>query len=345
LNHRENWLRAVEYRGPEYIPAIVTLSPLVWHTHREKLDELVLRHPALWPGFVPGSVSYDDFPPTYREGEYFRDNWGCLWYNGLGGLEGMIVEHPLEDWSALATYQPPDFYTKHERGDRDWDEVTRRISAQKEQGILTWADTERLFDRMYFLRGFENLMMDMIDDDPHVPELIEMLMDYQLRCAEAWLKIGVDVMSFHTDIGTQTSLMISPEKFRQYIKPMFKKLFTTCREGGAHVYMSSDGCLLDIVDDLVECGVSVHDPQLRANTIDGIAKAYKGKMCANVDLDRQMFGFCAPQDLDAQVKEVVEKLDSPEGGLMVIGQVCDDVTPLENIEAICTALERYCLRL
>ena len=54
---------------------------------------------------------------------------------------------------------------------------------------------------------------------------------------------------------------------------------------------------LTSLDDLLECGVSVHDPQVRANTIDGIAAHYKDKLCANVDLDRQMFPFCTADDI------------------------------------------------
>lgn len=117
-----------------------------------------------------------------------------------------------------------------------------------------------------------------------------------------------------------------------------------CRKVGAHVYLSSDGCLLDIVDDLIECGVSVHDPQFRANTLEGIVRAYKGRLCANVDLDRQMFAFCKPDDIREQVRETVEQMGAPEGGLMISGSVWDDNTPLENIEALCSALEDFCLK-
>ena len=60
------------------------------------------------------------------------------------------------------------------------------------------------------------------------------------------------------------------------------------------MHLSSDGKLLEIVDDLVECGVSVHDPQLRANGLDGIVRRYRGKLCAQVDLDRQAFALSAP---------------------------------------------------
>ena len=137
-------------------------------------------------------------------------------------------------------------------------------------------------------------MIDILTDDPHLPKLIDLLLEYEMEAIGLWLELGVDTMGFHTDIGTQNALMISPEKFRQYIKPMFKQLFMTCRDAGACVHLSSDGCLLSIVDDLIECGVTSHDPQLRANTLDGIERCYKGKLCVNADLDRQMFAFCTP---------------------------------------------------
>ena len=55
--------------------------------------------------------------------------------------------------------------------------------------------------------------------------------------------------------------------------------------------------LLAIVDDLIECGVSMHDPQLRANTLEGIVLSYRGKLCAAIDLDRQGFPFLTPAQL------------------------------------------------
>lgn len=299
-------------------------------------------HPLLFPRHKQGSVDFDaPFSPVYREGELFTDNWGCAWYNTIGGLEGQPVENPLADWSALDSYRPPDPETCSEREPRDWDQIRANIAGQKQRDELTWGDGERLFDRLYFLRGWENLMLDFASDDPHLPRLIDMLTEYEVNLISRWLEVGVDAMGFHTDIGTQKALMISPARFRKYIKPMFERLFQTCRQAGVHVTLSSDGRLLEIVDDLVECGVSVHDPQLRANTIDGIAAAYKGKLCASVDLDRQMFPFCKPDDIQRQVEEVVEKVGSPDGGLMLQAAIYGADVPLENIEALCSAMEEF----
>lgn len=341
MTPRENWLRTVEFRHPKWVPCGVSFAPLTWHTHRENLEDVLLRHPTLFPGFRKSSVDFDAFGPVYTEGEYFTDNWGCVWYNTLGGLEGQVVRHPLADWDALDDYEFPDVMTKSERGDRDWNAIRDTLKRQRDAGGLVVGNGERLFDRLYFLRGFENLMIDIATDDPRLTILIDRFTEHQLKLVNEYLNIGVDAIAFHTDIGAQNQLMISPEKFRKHIKPMFEALFRPIREAGAHVILSSDGRVTEIVDDLIECGVSVHDPQLRANTLDGIERHYKGRLCANVDLDRQMWAFCSPGEIFAHIKEVVERLYLPEGGLMVQASIWDSNTPLENIEAICDALEKH----
>lgn len=346
MTSRENYLRAVQFQSPEWIPCSVGFAPAVWRLYQQDLERLVLDHPRLFPGYQAGSACfYEEMPAVHREGEYYRDNWGCLWYNAKGGYEGQVVESPLADWSRLADYQPPDPLVHNERGEatKDWDRIRADCAAARAEGRLVGGNGERLFDRLYFLRGFENLMVDFATDDPHLPRLLEMLTDYELRLARQWLEVGVDVISFHTDIGTQRSLMISPAHFRRYIKPMFMEIFQTCRKGGALVYLSSDGHLLEIVEDLIECGVSVHDPQLRANTLPGIVAAYKGKLCANVDLDRQSFAFLTPAEIRRQVEEVVEAMYDPRGGLMLSGSIWDENTPLENIAALCEAVEDACI--
>lgn len=86
--------------------------------------------------------------------------------------------------------------------------------------------------------------------------------------------------------------------------------------------------------------MNVINPQFRANGLGNLAAVCKGKICVDLDLDRQMMPFCSPADLDAHVLEAVEALGSPAGGLWIKGEVGPDV-PLENIEALCDALETH----
>ena len=137
--------------------------------------------------------------------------------------------------------------------------------------------------------------------------------------------------------------MISPKKFRQWIKPWFKEIFLPVKNAGIPIDLSTDGHLLDIVDDLVECGVTSLQAQVRSNTLEGIEKHYKGKLHIGLDLDRQMFAFSSPREIKEQVREAVERLSSPEGGVGFNADVIDPNTPLENIEALCEAGYEYCV--
>lgn len=114
------------------------------------------------------------------------------------------------------------------------------------------------------------------------------------------------------------------------------------RDAGHYVYMHTDGHIVEIIPDLIDCGVNVLNPQVGANGLESLARACKGKVCVNLDLNRQMFPFWSPREIDDHVREAVEALGSPEGGLWLFAEIADDV-PLENVEAICQALERHSL--
>ena len=341
ITHRENELRTLEFRNPLWIPCFVRFANATWHKYREDLEEVVLRHPVLFGNYEKGSTDFDRLGPHDREGEYYTDKWGCVWYNTHGGLEGQVVGHPLADWQALETLRVPDPLTEGDDGYAEsWEASAERVRKTKQQGEVASGGGGRFFDRLQFLRGFENLMLDFATDPPELRRLLDILLDFNMAIIHKVLSLGVDRMSFHGDIGTQTGLMFSPAAFRKYLKPAYMKMFQTCRKAGVHVYYSSDGCLLEIVDDLIECGVTMHDPQVRACTMDGIAKAYRAKVCACVDLDRQMFPFCSAADVRDQVEEAVRKVGSPHGGLMLLAWVMPDV-PLDTIEAICRAMEEF----
>ncbi|HIE29910.1 TPA: hypothetical protein EYP66_21790 [Candidatus Poribacteria bacterium] len=313
MTHEENYFRTIEFRYPEWIICNVSLMPATWNEYREDLEDLVIRHPLIFgEQRKDPNRRYGDFGGTYKEGTH-TDNWGCVWKNISGGLDALVVEHPISDWSKFETFVPP-------------------TSGGLPHGFM--------YMRLYYLRGFENLMIDFAEDPPELHKLIDMVLTYNLAEVKKVLANKPRIVSFGDDLGNQTSLPMSPEHFRKYLKPCYKRIFGACREAGAHVYLHSDGHILEIIGDLIECGVTVINPQIRANTLDGIVKECKGKVAVNLDLDRQLFPFCTPEEIDEHVREAVVKLGSKEGGLMLNAE-CEPDVPMENIEAICQAFERY----
>ncbi|NLG23930.1 MAG: hypothetical protein GX558_01135, partial [Clostridiales bacterium] len=125
-----------------------------------------------------------------------------------------------------------------------------------------------------------------------------------------------------------------------YLKPLYQRIYAPFRAAGRIVYMHTDGCIHEVIPDMIECGVQILNPQIRANGLDNLVRTCKGKVCVNLDLDRQLFPFATPAQIIEHVRECVEALYMPEGGLMLTAECAADV-PLENIEAICQALMTY----
>jgi len=88
-------------------------------------------------------------------------------------------------------------------------------------------------------------------------------------------------------------------------------------------------------------GVEVINLQDLVNGIDWIAAKLKGKVCVDLDVDRQKITrFGTPRDVDRLIREEVEKLGSKAGGLMMVHGVYPGI-PLENIKATMDAMEKY----
>ena len=135
--------------------------------------------------------------------------------------------------------------------------------------------------------------------------------------------------------------MLSPELFRKYIKPSYEKIIQPAKDAGCIIHMHSDGDIRLLMDDILDCGVDIINLQDLVNGIDWIAEKLAGKVCIDLDVDRQdimMNG--TPAQVDSLILEEIEKLGSKEGGLML----CQGVYPaisLENIEAAMDAMEKY----
>jgi len=333
-----NYLKAARWEKPDWIPAQVSLLPATWRKYREDLEAIVKNHPRFFPWYS-GKVDYDYAgPPSYRKGTYV-DHWHCVWENVEEGLEGMVVGHPLLDWEALEEFQPlaipPD-------DDPIWDQYRRSFQAQKERGNLATGGMEHgfIYMRLYYLRGFENFMLDVAMRDPRLTRLRDMILEYNLGMVKKQLQLGAEQMSFGDDLGTQTSLPISPKDCRFYIMPAYAAIFGVCREAGAIVRLHSDGHILPIIEDLVECGVDIFNPQIGANDLQTLVKLCKNRVCVDLDLNRQFFPFATPAQIRDHVKKAIDAFSPDDGALMLTAECAPDV-PLENIVAICEAFEEY----
>ena len=75
---------------------------------------------------------------------------------------------------------------------------------------------------MQFIRGTENLFVDLALRPPKMLSFMERMHDFYCRLMTTWAQTDVDGLFFMDDWGTQQSLLINPKLWVGLIKPMYK---------------------------------------------------------------------------------------------------------------------------
>ncbi|MCL2405333.1 MAG: hypothetical protein FWC92_07280 [Defluviitaleaceae bacterium] len=312
--YTERLLKAINYNYPDEIPVSCNVLPAAWIHYGQELINLVKDYPDL----IPNVPQLDNIiiPETYQLGTHV-DEWGCEWSNVDLGMEAIVTSHPLPNREDIRSLKIP--------GNRD---------GRMPHGFM--------YLRLLDLRGFEEAMIDFAEECDELQMLIDKVTEYNCRQVEVILadKKQGDITWFGDDLGMQHGIAIGADKWRKYLKPAFSRIYAPIKAKGCYVYMHTDGYILDIMPDIVECGVDIINPQCGANGIENLARVCKGKIPLDLDLDRQFFPVATPSQIDDHVRECVETLYMPEGGLGLKTEINYEI-PLKNIAAILDALRKY----
>jgi len=330
------------------MPWRVHLCRKIWIELGDELEAVVLRHPRTWPGYSKGDVDFarlalprDEDPDA---GEYV-DAWGCTRRAGIAGHTGTYVGHPLADWAALEGFRPPDPDRSGHMGPTDWS-ANRRAAAEmaRSDGPMNcWMGLDHGYHllRLEYLRGFENLMIDLVDQPPQLQRLIEMVHGFNKALVARWLKTDVPMLALPEDLGASSTSMIGPPLTRRWVLPYHRELHGMAHTAGRLTYFHTDGYVMDIADVLLETGADVLNVQDRLNGAEELARAFQGRVCIDLDFDRQHAApFGTPAEIGDLVAHEVGTLGSREGGLMLAAEIRSGVPP-ENIDAIASAMEEY----
>jgi len=345
IPEHDNLLRAVHFDKPDYIPMSFSISAACWnHYPQDALQELMASHPFLFPGFEKSPEKIEPkYAPWRRAGEPYVDSWGCAWETMVNGITGAVTKHPLENWDNFDDYEPPDPNQHLGWGPINWNQIAENFINAKADGRIARGSLRHghTFLTLTYIRGYENLIFDMADEEPRLHKLIQMVEDFNMAIVQRYIELGADWIGYPEDLGMQIGPMLSPEHFQKYIKPSYQRLMQPARKAGCIIHMHSDGDIRELVDDIIDGGVEIINLQDLVNGIDWIKDNLQGRVCIDLDIDRQRITrFGTPDQIDALIREEVEKLGSKEGGLMMSHGLYPGA-PLENVKALMNAMERY----
>jgi uroporphyrinogen decarboxylase len=337
MTSRERMLAAIEFTGPDRCPIHHYIFPGALWRHGRRLLDLVEKYP-------------DDFGNEHivrnlqaprAEGETsddvveWQDAWGTLWRRLRGYTSGEVVRPAIPDWDAWRTYQLPP-----PPGDDHFEQFAAQVRERHPEEFVCGGGGG-FFQLIQHLRGPANLFTDLAEDNEGVHDLADRIIERNLYSIQRYLQAGVDCVRFGDDWGAQDRLLIHPDMWRRFFRPRYARMFEPIRDAGAHVWFHTDGWILEIIEDLIEIGVTILNPQHECMGTRRVGEIVGGRVCIRTDIDRQwVIPFGTPQQIVEAVKEAIEVFGSFNGGCLLHGEVGQDV-PFENIEALYSAFYEF----
>ena len=328
MTSRERVFKTLTFDRPDRVPRDLWALPGAQVGQKDEIAALIEKYPMDIgkPQTSPGT-NQGILEEPIEVGTYV-DEWGSMWQRAERGVIGEVKRPALDDWSKLASYQPPWHLVRN----RSFDEVNRDCD-RRDQFMLS-AVTARPFERLQFLRGSEALFIDMAEDSAEFRSLLAMVHDFYCEDVRGWCETNVDGVFLMDDWGAQQSLLIAPEMWRAVFKPLYREYCEMIHAVGKQVFFHSDGFTQAIIGDLIDVGVDALNAQIFTMDIEALAKKYKGKITFWGEIDRQhILPFGTPDEVSEAVRRVRGALDDGLGG--VIAQCEWGINnPRENIVTV-----------
>lgn len=302
MKSRELVLKTLNFDNPQRIPRHLWLLP--WAEKR--YPDYVKRIRELYPDDIAQATAVYRKPLNLTGGKYqagvYVDEWGCKFVNMEDGLMGIVHEPLIRDWSDLDHFKTPDATL-----DIDKDAINRFCRSTDQ---FTYAGSiVRPLERFQFLRTMEQSMTDVLMADDGFLELLKRMHEHFCKEVEVWAQTEVDAIFLMDDWGTQHAMMLSPDVFRTYFKPMYRDYCEIARQRGKYVFMHSDGNIADILPELVEVGVHALNSQLFCMDMDRLSSEVAGKITFWGEIDRQdTLPNGSAEDIEHAVELVHSKL-------------------------------------
>jgi len=278
------------------------------------------------------------------------DSWGSgqkeispgVWFPGI---------HPMADATSLEeieSYPWPDMTDPTRVAG-----VSQRAQQLAEENRFAILATPWLlfpFERAFAMQGMDRFLGNMLLHTEFAQALLHRIAELcKTHMGNFLRELGenVDIIKIGDDLGMQKNLLISPQMYREVLKPIHADFISFIKDRtDAKVFFHSDGDIFDLLDDLVEIGVDIINPiQTSAGRMGNLVEFKKryGKQvvfCGAIDTQR-ILPHGTPEEVRQEVRRVVGLLGTGGGYMLAAVHTIMDDVPAENILAMVDAVEEF----
>lgn len=348
MTKRERVLTAMNRQRPDRVPKAASFTPAVQKMFEEKTG---CKDPAAyfdydvtgvgfagpqtavnwadWYGYAhPEGTTYSEYGTAHIPGSFYH-----FWQ----------LDYPMKHVNSVREMEEfpwPDFTPAYRH--QHLEEAVRQLHAQ---GWYVQGGVGHIWENAWQIVSMEKLMMDFVLHPDQAAYVLDRVTEDRVFQACRFAAADVDCLLCGDDVAMQHKMMMSPEMWRQWLKPRWAKVWAAAREikPDIQIFYHSDGNVEAIIPDLIEIGMTILNPvqpecmdpaQLKAQYGDRIA--FWG--CVGT---QTVFPFGTPQEMKQTVKWLIETVGKDGGLFLAPTHVLEPDVPWENIVAFFEAVKEY----
>jgi uroporphyrinogen decarboxylase len=348
MTHRERVTAAMNRQKPDRVPKELSLTPAL----QAKFEEMTGQKNAheyfdcdtAGVGFK-GSGKVVDWSPWYPQGMPENTRYGEY---GGANIPGSFYhfnryDFPLKTATTLKQIEEfpwPDFTPKerHEHLEAD-------VQRLHDDGWWVSGGVGHIWENAWQVTSMEKLMLDFIEHPDQAAFVLDKIMEDRKFQAVRYTQAGCDMILCGDDVGMQHKLMMSPQMWREWLKPRWKEVWAAAREVNpeVHIWYHSDGNIEEIIPDLIEIGMTILNPVQPESMDPEKLKAQYGHQVAFWGCvgTQTVFPFGTPDEMRKTIKWLIETVGKDGGLLLAPTHVLEPDVPWENIVAFAEAVAEY----
>jgi len=340
--HNKEWIRLVIAHGddaPCRVPYNFSFSPPALAALQNHLGVADVKDALNLP---IRSMSCKSVKPQYASPAHFGptvvDEFGVVWStNEIDRGSPVIADEASADGASAALpapelrgYRFPDPAAEYR-----FEHLGQWCTANRSHFTIIWVGD--LWERATFMRGMENLLLDVAINPAFVRELLRRLADYILQTMEIlFARFEFDAIALSDDYGTQRSMLISPACWRALIRPLLFEIFSAAKRRGRFTFLHSCGNVEPIIPDLMDLGLDIlHPIQPEAMDILALKRQFGRDLTFCGGLRTQdLLPRGTPDQIRDEVRRLKQTMGAGGGYILEPGITVQADVPLENMLAM-----------
>ncbi len=281
MTPKENLMEVLNWGKPEYVPMTGECMALVGMPVINLLEQ-----------------------PLFADGD---DAFGVHWLvNAAGSMHdtSKIMFTDICEWRDYVKFPEIDHLDFKAMAEEELKNVDRNEKA------IGFFGCTGVYERLAAFMGFEDLLCALIEDPDECRAFFDAMADWKIKLFK---KVNeayhLDVYYYFDDVATVRGLFMSPETYREVIKPAQAKIAKAIIDEGVRFSMHCCGKCEDILEDFVEMGATIWNSAQVVNDLPKIQEQFKGRLVLEGGWDTEgpcSFIEATEEDLRAEVRRNME---------------------------------------